>query len=64
MRFKATKSWRRRFEPRVRVWKLKEVPAYPGSPGVDPDKRPLNGCVCVCVCVTGVRVSYRGYGLG
>ena len=48
----------------MRVWKLKEVPAYPGSPGVDPDKRPFNGCVCVCVCVTGVRVSDRGYGLG
>jgi len=24
MWFKATKSWRRKFEPRVRVWKLKE----------------------------------------
>jgi len=23
MRFKATKSWHRKFEPRVRVWKLK-----------------------------------------
>ena len=24
MWFKATKRWRRKFEPRVRVWKLKE----------------------------------------
>ena len=24
MRFKATKTWHRKFEPRVRVWKLKE----------------------------------------
>ena len=24
MRFKAKKRWRRKFEPRVRVWKLKE----------------------------------------
>ena len=24
MQFKATKSWHRKFEPRVRVWKLKE----------------------------------------
>jgi len=24
MWFKATKSWHRKFEPRVRVWKLKE----------------------------------------
>ena len=24
MRFKATKRWRRKFEPRVRVWKFKE----------------------------------------
>jgi len=24
MWFKATKSWRRKFEPRMRVWKLKE----------------------------------------
>jgi len=24
MYFKARKSWRRKFEPRVRVWKLKE----------------------------------------
>jgi len=24
MWFKATKSWRRKFEPRVHVWKLKE----------------------------------------
>jgi len=22
-----------------------------GSPGVIPEKGPLNGCVCVCVCV-------------
>ena len=28
MRFKATKRRRRKFEPRVRVWKLKEEKTY------------------------------------
>ena len=28
MWFKATKSWHRKFEPRLRVWKLKEEKTY------------------------------------
>ena len=49
MRFKATKRRRRTFEPRVRVWKLKEEKTceefnrVPASAGVKAGMSPLSG---------------------